>query len=71
MVKYGVVFEVRTESLNIIWTSFGFKKFNFCESVTHAVTGSKLYEIWAYIFDKCTNTITPVATFTCERLKSK
>jgi hypothetical protein len=25
MVKYGVPFEVRTESLNIIWTNFGLK----------------------------------------------
>jgi hypothetical protein len=25
MVKCGVLFEVRTEFLNIIWTSFGFK----------------------------------------------
>jgi hypothetical protein len=28
MVKYGVLFEVRTESLNIIQTSFGFKGLN-------------------------------------------
>jgi hypothetical protein len=26
MVEYGVLFELRTESLNIIWTSFGFKR---------------------------------------------
>jgi hypothetical protein len=25
MAKFGVLFEVRTEFLNIIWTSFGFK----------------------------------------------
>jgi hypothetical protein len=28
IVKCGVLFEVRTESLNIIWTSFGFKGLN-------------------------------------------
>jgi hypothetical protein len=28
MVKYGVLFEVRTEFLNIIYTSFGFKGLN-------------------------------------------
>jgi hypothetical protein len=28
MVKYGVLFEVRTEFLNIIYTSFGFKDLN-------------------------------------------
>jgi hypothetical protein len=26
MVKCGVLFEVRTDFLNIIWTSFGFKE---------------------------------------------
>jgi hypothetical protein len=29
MVKYGVLFEVRTEFLNIIQTSFGFKELNY------------------------------------------
>jgi hypothetical protein len=28
MVKYGVLFEVRTEFLNIIWTNLGFKGLN-------------------------------------------
>jgi hypothetical protein len=31
MVRYGVLFEVRTESLNIIQTSFGFKGFKLAE----------------------------------------
>jgi hypothetical protein len=28
MVKCGVLFEVRTDFLNIIWTSFGFRGLN-------------------------------------------
>jgi hypothetical protein len=31
MVKYGVLFEVRTEFLNNIWTSFGFKGLSYSD----------------------------------------
>jgi hypothetical protein len=38
MVKYGVLFEVRTELLNIIYTSFGFRGVN-------SVNNTKLSEV--------------------------
>jgi hypothetical protein len=48
MVKCGVLFEVRTEFLNIFWTSFGFKGLNL-NSVNQLifvmVKGSVLFEV--------------------------